>query len=160
MNTDQIIDLLALSAAYDQRTVGDLDVRAWALAAETEHWDPPVVQRVIVEHYARGADRPRITPAAISDRVRELRRRAALSFEAPRIPDPAPQDYPGWLRAQIARHVDTLLADWAHRGGDMPESAPAVAARIGTVNQLSNAAPPQLRTGIRSASAKLMARRP
>lgn len=111
---DEVKDLLKLCAVYDQRTVSVEDVQAWQLVARQTDWTPRAAQRIIVDHYATGHDRPRITPATISDGIRAARRRAVESFEAPRIPDALPTaDYPAWFRAQLAEHVNRVLDDWA-----------------------------------------------
>ena len=120
---DDMIDLLKLTAVYDQRTVGPEDVQGWLLVARHSRWTKLAAQRVIVEHYAQGAERPRVTPAQISDGIRKARKLAADSFDAPVIPDPPPEDYPSWYRAQLADHVERKLVDWAD-GKALP-SAPA-----------------------------------
>ncbi len=121
---DTMVDLVSLAATYDQRTIGELDVKAWSMAASVARWtDPAAVSRVIVEHYSAGADRPRITPAAITDRLRAIRSAAAESFEAPRIPDDLRGvDYPEWYRQQQAAHIDAAVSRWA-TSGEMPRPA-------------------------------------
>jgi hypothetical protein len=123
INRDDVIDLLKLAAVYDQRTVGEEDIRGWLLVGREARWTLPLAQRVLVEHYAHGAGRERITPAHVTDGIRRVRSRAAASFEAPRMPRPVPADYVGWYRAQLGRHVDALAADWAD-GKAIPAAAP------------------------------------
>lgn len=116
---DFMSELLALAASYDQRTVGETDLASWLTASRVARWHLPAVLNIVVEHYATDASRPRITPAAISDRIKALRSTAAASFVPPRIPagqDPA--DYPAWHRAQLAAHVDRELHLWVATGAE------------------------------------------
>lgn len=160
MTWDDIVDLLTLITAYDQRTVGEEDVRAWLLVAQLEGWTPRAAQRAVVEHYARGADRPRITPAAVTDRIRDLRRRAAATFEPPAIPDELPDaDYPAWLRAQRDRHIDALIEWWAETGEEPQPALTSAPERIRTLPELIAAAPRHVRHELVSAAARIQARR-
>ena len=127
MTRDEIIDLLSLAAAYDQRTGGEADVKAWLIAAHVQRWTAAAAQRVLVEHYSCGADRPRITVAAITDAIRDVRRKAASSFIVPDYPDSlTARDYPAWYRSQLAAHVDRLLGLWAN-GQSIPENTSTAA---------------------------------
>ncbi len=88
---DDMVDLVAFAASFDQRKVSEIDVKAWLMVAQQQRWDvPAAVVRVIAEHYGSQADRPRINPAAITDRLREIRRKAADTFEAPVLPEALP----------------------------------------------------------------------
>ena len=155
MTWDEIADLLSLAAVFDQRTAGEEDVKGWHLVARLERWPAPAAQRVLVEHYARGADRPRITPAAISDGIRSARSRAAASFVVPDCPDDlAGRDYPAWLRAQRDAHVQRVLDSWAE-GGLIPDSA-SVEALAGRADRaLAAGAPPHLRAAIESGLSRI-----
>lgn len=117
MNHAEIAALLARCAVYDQRTVGRADVEGWHDVAIAQGWTAAAAHRVVVEHYSHGADRPRITPAAVTDAIRVARRAAVESFV---VPDAPPRlsaaDYPGWYRARRAEHVDRMLERWA--GGE------------------------------------------
>lgn len=171
MTRDEIIDLLSLAAAYDQRTGGEADVKAWLIAAHVQRWTAPAAQRVLVEHYSCGADRPRITVAAISDAIREIRRKAASSFIVPDSPDHLPAcDYPGWYRAQLAAHVDRLLDLWAN-GRSIPENTSTAAELAGSEQRQLTAGldtttcPPQLKEHVnrcmqRMGTERLSRRRP
>jgi hypothetical protein len=115
MNRNEIVDLLTLAAVYDQRTGGEADVRGWHAVAALERWTALAAQRVVVEHYSHGADRPRITPAAISDAIRAARHKAASSFVVPNTPDHITgRDYPVWYRSQLTAHVDKVMDAWAN----------------------------------------------
>lgn len=123
---DDMVDLLKLCAVYDQRTVGPEDLNGWLLVANHAGWTKRAAQRVIVEHYASGAGKPRITPAQVSDSLRVLRRRAADSFEDPVVPEGfSGGQYVRWYRQQMRAHVDALLDRWAD-GEQLPTGQPSV----------------------------------
>lgn len=155
---DEVVDLLAIAAVYDCRIADEVDVKAWLAVGQLRGWTAPAAQRVIVEHYSVGADRPRIAPATISDRIAAVRRAAAESFEAPRLPESDPDHYPTWLRAQLAAHVDEVLDRWAGHGQDPPRAV-IPAQTTTTLDDLAAAAPPQVRAGIREATLRIEARR-
>jgi hypothetical protein len=122
---NEMADLLKLCAVYDQRTVAEEEIKGWLLTAKVSRWTVPLATRVIVEHYSRDTDRPRIDPARISDAIRKVRSRAAESFVAPRIPeglDGHGAAYVRWYREQLNGHVDDLLARWAD-GDELPVGA-------------------------------------
>lgn len=155
---NDVVRLLALAAGADQRTVGEHDVVLWHEAAKLHRWTFPAASRVIIEHYASGADRPRITPAAVTDRLRTLRGKAAESFDLPRIPADVPDaDWPRYLRAQLAEHTDQVLAGWAETGGPMPTRQIEPARRPMGLAELVAAAPVEHRdrllAGARTAGA-------
>jgi hypothetical protein len=157
---NQAVRLLAFAAAYDQRTVGEYDADAWRMAGEQARWTYEAVQRVIVEHYAADADRPRITPAMVTDRLRSLRGRAAESFELPRLPDDlSDADYPAWLRAQLASHCDRILERWATAGDEPPRAIQAAPVVVGDLDQLVTRAPIQFRRAITAGVKAIKARR-
>jgi hypothetical protein len=129
MAWDDVAELLALCAAYDNRIGDDLDIQAWLYVATDNDWDALTAIRVVREHYGHGDDRPRLNPAAVTDRIRKVRRQAAATFELPRIPDGISNaDYPSWLRAQRDAHVDALVHQWAATGREPPAQLPAAPA--------------------------------
>lgn len=156
---DDVAELLAFAAVFDQRKADELDIRAWLAVAQAQHWTPPAAQRAILEHYSARASQPRIDPATITDRLRTLRGRAAESFEAPRIPDELPnQDYPTWLRQQLAAHVDDRLTKWASTGEEPSRALPAPPPTH-TLAQLLASAPGRVRTELRADAARITNRR-
>lgn len=158
---DDVVELLGFAAVFDQRKADDLDVKAWLAVAQAQRWTPAAAQRVIAEHYSAGADRPRITPAAITDRLRQLRNRAAETFEAPRIPDGlANRDYPEWLRAQRDQHIDALIERWAATGEEPPRAIQAVPERIRSLPELVAAAPEHVRPELAAGVQRMFARKP
>jgi hypothetical protein len=126
MTHAEIVDLMSLAALYDQRTGGESDVYGWHAVAQLKGWTMQVARRVVVEHYACGADRPRITPAAITDGIRAARGKAADSFTAPDVPEQiSARDYPAWYRAQLDTHIARVLDEWV-TGRPTPESCAAL----------------------------------
>lgn len=157
---NQAVRLLAFAAAYDQRTVGGYDADAWRMAGEQGRWSYAAAQRVIVEHYSADSDRPRITPAMVTDRLRTVRARSAESFEAPRIPDGLPNaEYPAWLRRQLAAHCDGHLERWAASGEEPPRAIQAAPAVVADLEQLVTRAPLQHRRAINAGVKAIKARR-
>ena len=149
MTYDDIAELLAFCAVYDQRRGDDLDVKAWLMVATDHHWTRDVAFRVAREHYGSGADRSRLNPATITDRIRHMRGRAAESFDLPRIPDGLPAgDYPSWLRGQLAAHCDTVLHRWATSGDEPPRALPPAPVVVSTTRELEAATPPPRRAAI------------
>jgi hypothetical protein len=124
VNADEMIDLLTMIAAFDQRTIGEGDVTAWLIIATEEGWTLPLARRAVIDHHRRGGDRPRIRPAHITDAilaVKESARRAVLNADpmAPRDVDPA-----GWFRLQVEQAKERAVTAWAN-GDPLPELAPA-----------------------------------
>jgi hypothetical protein len=146
MTWDDVAELLAFCAVYDRRKGDKLDINAWLMVATDHRWTRDLAFRVAREHYGAGADRPRLEPAAITDRIRHMRGRAAESFEAPRIPDDlSNRDYPAWLRAQLAAHCDAVLGRWAATGEEPPNALPPAPVVVGTRRELEAATPPPYR---------------
>lgn len=154
------VRLLALAAAYDQRTVGDEDVMAWQMASDIGRWTFTAARRVVVEYYARDADRPRLTPALVSDHLRKLRSGAAESFEMPRLPDGLSNaDYPAWLRRQRDAHIAAQLERWATSGEEPSRALPVAPAVAADLEQLVTRAPIQHRKAIGSGVRAMRERR-
>lgn len=127
MTADNVIDLLTLVAAYDQRTVGHDDVQAWLLIANAEDWTLPRARRAVVEHHRRGADRPRLRPAHITDALDDLRRtisRSALRVDLtpPRHLADHPRAEIAWRRERAEALIDAGMDAWA-RGEQLPDPA-------------------------------------
>lgn len=151
MTYDDVAELLAFCAVYDQRRGDDLDVKAWLMVATDHRWTRDTAFRVAREHYGAGAGRPRLDPATITDRLRSVRGQAAESFEAPRIPEDLPNhEYPAWLRRRLAAHCDAVLERWAATGEDPPRALPAAPAVVADLDQLITRAPIQHRRAISS----------
>lgn len=157
---DDVAEILAFAAVFDQRKADELDIKAWLGVAQAQRWTSAAAQRVIAEHYSSGADRDRIDPATITDRLRALRNRAAESFEAPRIPDGLPNhEYPAWMRRQLAEHVDSVLGQWADTGEEPPRSLPPAPTVVRTLPELVAAAPPAVRPKLAAGAQRMQRRR-
>lgn len=143
MTFDEMKQLLAFCAVFDKRKGDQLDVKAWLMVAEDHRWTAPAALRVAREHYGAGAGRPRLEPAAITDRIRQIRKQAAESFDLPCIPeDLSNADYPAWLRAQRDAHCASVVDRWASTGEEPPRSLPPAPIVVGTRKELEAAAPP------------------
>lgn len=111
---DEVAELLAFCAVFDNRKGDELDVNAWHMIATDHRWTAPAAHRVAREHYGAGADKARLTPAAVTDAIRAARRQASDSFRVPDVPDELPAgQYPAWYRARLAEHIDRQLDRWA-----------------------------------------------
>jgi hypothetical protein len=119
MTKSEVALLLALMAAYDQRTVGDADVEAFHLVAHAAGWSSAYARRAVVEH-ATSATGDRILPGHITRTIRTRREAAAASYRL--------QEYPAgmtnadeqtrWQEAQRAAHIASVMDAWAR--GDTP----------------------------------------
>lgn len=105
--------LLAMAAAYDQRTVGRPDVDAWHLVAIAGRWTSAHAARALIEHYSTETDR--IMPAHITRRLKAQRDHFASTYRH----KPAPQGVRGeqaeveWEREQLAQHITACMDMWA-----------------------------------------------
>lgn len=105
--------LLAMAAAYDQRTVGKSDVDAWHLVAIAGRWQAAHAARALIEHYSVETDR--IMPAHISRRLKSQRDHFASTYRH----KPAPQSVRGeqaeveWELVQLDEHITACMDLWA-----------------------------------------------
>lgn len=146
---DEVVEVLALAAAFDQRKAGPADVTAWTLVAQGQRWAFEPAKRAVVEHYSTDASRPRITPAAISDRLRALRNRAAAAFDLPAFPpeilEADGRTQTAWFRAAKDAYVREALEQWATSGVE-PDDTPQIDATAGlTLPELISRAPERVR---------------
>jgi hypothetical protein len=90
MNRDEIIDLLSVAAAYDQRTVGNADIAAWTLALGD--LDFGRARDAVVAHYREQTRR--IMPADIRQHARAATRQPVPFGELPAADGQPPnEDY-------------------------------------------------------------------
>lgn len=118
MNQNEVVALLAMIAAYDQRTVGETDVLAWKTIADSEGWTYPLARRAVIEHHRRGGDRPRIKPGHITDTItnaRALIRKQVFvrDLVPPRDLAENPRAELEWRRKHIAEVTERALTAWA-----------------------------------------------
>lgn len=103
MNRSQTAALLAMCAAYDQRTIGETDVAAWHAALDDINAED--ARRAVIGHYREQTQR--IMPADIRRGVRRVRD-ARLTAASPAQPPPGldPDDvasYRRWLADERRR---------------------------------------------------------
>lgn len=105
MTRDQIIDLLSVAAAFDQRTVGEFDVIAWSAALRDSGFEAS--REAIIAHYREQTRR--VMAADIRQHIRQDSRPDSVPFaELPTgTPDEPNEDY---LKAR-----DELVAATAAR---------------------------------------------
>lgn len=102
MNFEEAGELLARVASFDRRTNGEPDIVAWGLAlADVDYAD---AAQAVVDHYRETSEW--ITPAAVRDRVRRIRRTridAAGPITPPAELADDPQAELAWVRAERNR---------------------------------------------------------
>jgi len=76
MTRDQIVRLLQIAAAYDNRTIADAAVHAWFDVAERGRWTYAEAADAIKVHYAESTDF--IMPAHVTKRIRAIRHDQAM----------------------------------------------------------------------------------
>jgi hypothetical protein len=104
MTLTEAAKILTLAAAYDRRTLGDEDVRAWH--AVLEHVAYPDARQAVIEHYR--AQTTWLMPADVAAGVRRIRSDRLAQLDT-LLPNADPDDVTGWLeayRAQIADVAD------------------------------------------------------
>jgi hypothetical protein len=86
---DEIIKLLQIAAAYDNRTIADAATHAWADAAHRCRWTYPEAADAIKAHYAEATEF--VMPAHVTRRIRAVRQDLAMRNPTD-PPDKAGQD--------------------------------------------------------------------
>lgn len=119
MTRSEVATLLGICAAYDNRTVGDMDVQAWhAVIGDLPFEDS---RTAVLQHYAE--TRERIMPADVRQRVQAMRRDRIerAQIEPPRDPD-RPVEYRQEFHRRIAAIADGRVVPPAlpagHRGSE------------------------------------------
>lgn len=88
-------DVLAVAAAFDNRTVGDADCIAWYRAIG--HLNQQEVEEAIIAHYMETTDR--IMPAHVLGRVGKIRALRLAHAGPEAVPDADPDDIPAYQAA-------------------------------------------------------------
>lgn len=106
MNRSEVAALLALAAAYDQRTIGQSDVLAWhELLADTNAAD---AMAVVKNHYA--TQRQRLLPVDVIEGVKRIRNKRLDDNPMPQPPAELTEpEYRAWLRATTRAIADGEL---------------------------------------------------
>jgi len=121
MRPHEAAELLALAAAFDQRTVGEADALAWAEALG--NINQADARTAVTEHYRH--ETRRLMPVDVLTGVRRIRSNRLAEF-AEQVPDADPDDVPAYLAAlreqryraasgEAARPVAALVAAVASR---------------------------------------------
>ncbi len=117
MTPSEAAGLLAIAAAFDQRTIGEMDAQAWA--ATLRGLDPADCAEAIRQHYAVNTDR--LMPAHVrrgANIIRSARLRSVASDEIEPA-DVDPNDVAAYLAATKRRRA-ALLA----KGEDTEDRRP------------------------------------
>lgn len=98
MTPAETAELLALAAAYDQRTVGEFDVGAWhELLRDTDQGD---ARTAVLDHYR--VHRERVMPADVLHRI-AAQRLSRLDAAGDPLPWPDPDDPAYFEQLRAAR---------------------------------------------------------
>lgn len=99
MTLAELSEVLGFAALYDNRTLGEAEVRAWHLIVG--HLDTDDARQAIAEHY--GQTRDRLMPADLLRRGRRIRDQRTGATDGPglpaHVPDADPADVPAYLAA-------------------------------------------------------------
>lgn len=95
MNPEAIGDVLAVAAAFDNRTVGIADSAAWFKVIG--HLDQHEAEEAIIAHYAETTDR--IMPAHVLTRVSKIRALRLAHAGPEAVPDADPDDVAAYQAA-------------------------------------------------------------
>lgn len=107
MNASEAAILLGVCAAYDRRTVGEIDAMAWAEALADIRLDDA---KIAVVHHYRDSDRW-IMPAHVRQIVKD-HRRARLAHEVMPAPDPTLAENALAYKAALDRSIDRIASGW------------------------------------------------
>lgn len=69
MTETEVIKLLAVITAYDRRTTGESELRAWSETARREHWTFEQARDAVQAHYAESTEW--LMPAHVTRRIRQ-----------------------------------------------------------------------------------------
>ena len=102
MTKSEVAELLAFCAAYDQRTIGDADVHAWADALDSP-WVPNIdldeAREAVIAHYRETTQR--VNVADVLKRVRTDRTDRLTRGVPPRRPGVPPTEEYRKARAEL-----------------------------------------------------------
>jgi hypothetical protein len=126
LTQDQIVSLLQVAAAYDNRNIGSANVHAWHDAADRERWVFDDAVAAIKAHYAESTTY--LLPAHVTQRIRGKRQQPAPPAAVaalPAGPPAAPERIQGLIEQVAARlgwqrintdpaHADTMRVECPH----------------------------------------------
>jgi hypothetical protein len=126
LTQDDLQAIIDLVVAYTGREPDRTLVETWAAQAAIGRWTYPHAACAIHLWASNREPRDFLDPADVTRAIRAVRRKAAATFELPRIPEGLPNaDYPAWLRARRDEHVSALVDAWAATGEEPPVQIPA-----------------------------------
>jgi hypothetical protein len=111
MSRDEIRQLLAIVASYDNRKVGTSMVEAWHETARRCRWTYAEAAEAVHAHYAEQT--AYVMPGAITDRIRSARR-----YSRPALPTRSNPPASAEHRARMRSWVATQLGWRRDQGGD------------------------------------------
>ena len=111
MNAADAQTLLAMAAAYDNRTASAIAARAWSKALN-DVVNLADAEAVLVEHYARTRDW--VMPSDINNGVTLIRRNRTSRIETPQPPETIDGD-------DVARQIEWVRAYTRHVGDGMDD---------------------------------------
>ena len=105
MNRDQIIRLLQVVQAYDNRTIDGITINAWATAAQIARWRPEAAEKAVHAHYATST--AWLMPGHVTEQIRLAARQPAPAEEVLALEKkPASPERRAELMAQIRKLAD------------------------------------------------------
>lgn len=125
MNKSEIAVMLAMIAAFDQRTTGEVDIAAWQAVADVEHWAWPQVRRAVI-NFHRTKHSYRMQPADVVEELNTVRKAAArkllkTDLTPPRHMADDVRAEITWRRNIARQVVDEAMEFWAVTG-ELPDS--------------------------------------
>ncbi|WP_327047270.1 hypothetical protein OG320_05095 [Microbispora sp. NBC_01189] len=108
MNPSEAAVLLGIAAAFDRRTVGEVDARAWAEALADVALDD--ARAAVVEHYRESARW--LMPADVRTRVKAMRRARLEREVLPAPPAELCDDVKGY-KAALDRRIAQIADGWS-----------------------------------------------
>ena len=105
MTADEIIDLLSVVTAYDNRNATQATVMAWSKSAGIARWTAEAAHWAVHQHFAESTDW--LMPAHVTQRIRAARRTEAEVFRA--LPGPA------WASEEVRASAMAAAAEFFAR---------------------------------------------
>ena len=110
MNRNEVVDLLTAASAYDRRTIGEGDVRAWSEAANRAGWTFEKALDALHDHFASTSKW--LMPGHITERLRLQSRQPAPADQVLALETaPASPERRAALMAEIRKFADRKSID-------------------------------------------------
>ncbi|MGH3825956.1 MAG: zinc finger domain-containing protein [Pseudonocardiaceae bacterium] len=124
MTRSEIVKILQIAAAYDNRIATDAAVHAWGDTAQRCRWAYPEAAEAVKAHYAESTEY--LMPAHITDRIRAQRQDTAMRNPI----DPPDRTGQRRLAELITGAFQAIPDDW--RDDALSRPCPSCAAQPGT----------------------------